>query len=153
MSNEQTIKTLPIKFKKLNESAKVPGYSTDGAACFDLSVLGGGNIDAGASRIFNTGLSFEIPDGFVMLVFSRSGHGFKKNLRLSNCVGVIDSDYRGEVKVKVHNDSSNGVATIEPGERIAQAMVLPIPAVSLEESNQLNDTERAENGFGSTGES
>lgn len=152
MSDIKNIETLPVKFKKLNESAKPPVHSTDGAACFDLSVLGGGNIDAGASRIFNTGLAFQVPGGHVMLVFSRSGHGFKKNLRLSNCVGVIDSDYRGEVKVKIHNDSCNGVATIEPGERIAQAMILPIPAVSLEESEQLNDTERAENGFGSTGE-
>ena len=85
-----------------------------------------------------------------MLVFSRSGHGFNNGLRLANCVGVIDSDYRGQVKAKVHNDS-NTTYQVKAGERIAQAMIVPIALVKFMVVDELSSTERGEGGGGSTG--
>jgi dUTP pyrophosphatase len=85
-----------------------------------------------------------------MLIFSRSGHGFKDALRLSNCVGVIDSDYRGEVMVSLRADGE-ACPKIRTGDRIAQAMILPVPAVEFEEVEDLTETARGAGGFGSTG--
>jgi dUTP pyrophosphatase len=107
-------------------------------------------VAPGRSIVVDTGLAVEIPAGFVMLVFSRSGHGFKSGVRLANSVGVIDSDYRGEVKVKLQNDGSTNFEVM-PGDRVAQAMLLPVPVVSLEWADELSDTERGANGHGSTG--
>lgn len=100
-----------------------------------------------------TGLCFEIPKGYGLFIFSRSGHGFKENTRLSNCVGVIDSDYRGEVKVKFcrDDDKQSPHDYPFPGERIAQAVLLRLPKVEFEEVKEIDETERGENGFGSTG--
>lgn len=99
---------------------------------------------------FDTGLAFEIPPGWVMLIFSRSGHGFKSQTRLANCVGVIDSDYRGQVSVRLTVDAGGGLS-VAHGDRIAQAMLVPIPRVELIEVDELSDTERGAGGFGSTG--
>lgn len=141
-----------IKVKKLVPAAIIPKYATPGAACFDLHSIDSAAVFAGDSRAFKTGLSFEVPQGHVMLIFSRSGHGFKNNIRLSNCTGVIDSDYRGEVQVKLASDDPDGaVFNVVHGDRIAQAMVLPIKQVSFEEVAELSTTERGEGGFGSTG--
>lgn len=153
-------KTIALKIKRLSPRAIPPVYSTEGAGCFDIYVDDtswpytsqehGKGMWAGASMVFNTGWAFEVPKGFVMLVFSRSGHGFgPAGLRLSNCVGVIDSDYRGELKIKLRADD-NGI-NIKPGERIAQAMLVQIPQVILAEVHQLTDTARGEGGLGSTG--
>jgi dUTP pyrophosphatase len=97
-----------------------------------------------------TGLAFEIPEGYVMKVYSRSGHGFKNGIRLANGTGIIDSDYRGEVMVKMHNDGDTAVL-ITAGERIAQAMIEPIQQVSFEVVDELSDTARGSGGLGSTG--
>lgn len=132
---------VPLKIKKLHPEAVVPAYQSFGAACFDLHAA-----TMEDPLTYGTGLAFEIPEGHVMLVFSRSGHGFKFGSHLANAVGVIDSDYRGEVKVKFN--SSNGCY---PGDRIAQAMVLPIPSVQFIEVEEISDTVRGEGGFGSTG--
>jgi dUTP pyrophosphatase len=141
-----------IKVKKLIPEAIIPKYVTPGAACFDLHAIGSAIVYADRSATFRTGLSFEIPAGSVMLIFSRSGHGFKNNVRLANCTGVIDSDYRGEVQVKLTNDDGAGAAfSVVDGDRIAQAMVLPIEQVTFEEVTALSTTERGEGGFGSTG--
>lgn len=95
-----------MKIKKLHPAAVVPTYGTEGAACFDLyAVQPEAEIRVVDTATVRTGLAFEVPQGFVMLVFSRSGHGFKNDVRLANCVGVIDSDYRGELMVKLTNDS------------------------------------------------
>lgn len=142
---------MKVKIKKLNEAAKTPVYSTDGAACFDLHSTGKLIIGPGRSGVTGTGLSFEIPAGFVMLIFSRSGHGFKNGVRLSNCVGVIDSDYRGEVKVKLHNDDQHETFTAEAGERVAQGIILPFLQMQFVETDDLSETKRGEAGFGSTG--
>lgn len=146
---------MQVKIKKLHPDAIVPKYATTGAACFDLNAnLPCGTIDLFTDEAVNigTGLAFEIPQDHVMLVFSRSGHGFKNGVRLSNCVGVIDSDYRGEVIVSLRNDHQEKLLRINPGDRIAQAMILPVQQVSFLVVDELGDTERGAGGFGSTGQ-
>ena len=107
-------------------------------------------ITPGNSANIPIGLAVEIPAGHVMMIFSRSGHGFKNSVRLSNATGVIDSDYRGPLAVSLHNDG-RARFHVRHGERIAQALVLPIPTVSIEEVETLTDTARGAGGFGSTG--
>jgi len=141
---------MQVKIKKLHPDAIIPQYQTTGAACFDIHSLDDGYIIE-KPKTFRTGLSFEIPHGYVMLVFSRSGHGFKQGIRLANCVGVIDSDYRGDLFVKLTPDEPGVYLTVNHGDRIAQAMILPIPLVQLVESDDLSDTARGAGGFGSTG--
>ena len=143
----------------------MPELASKGAACFDLRALLGEHEErvVYTSDTFRTGLHFEIPPGFVMLIFGRSGHGFKNQVRLANCVGVIDSDYRGEVLVKLLRDIPNDGAgshftytvpeplRIRRGDRIAQAMIVKLPVVELALKSELSPTERGDNGFGSTG--
>ena len=143
---------MQVKIKKLHPDAIVPQYATAGAACFDLHARidhTHAYVHQDESFIFDTGLAFEIPQDHVMLVFSRSGHGFKNDVRLANCVGVIDADYRGEVKVKLKSDGNQLI--VKHGDRIAQAMILPVHQVQFEVVNELSDTTRGEGGFGSTG--
>jgi dUTP pyrophosphatase len=163
-----------LKVKRLHPDAVLPKYATEGAACFDLAAVGvhgltmaeteflhrRGYWDDGVAIIggrqhdnsytFRTGLAFEVPPGWVMLIYSRSGHGFKNDVRLSNCVGVIDSDYRGEVSVKLRCDGAANMR-IQGGDRIAQAMLVQVPQVQLVEVDELTDTARGAGGFGSTG--
>ena len=145
---------MKLRILKLHPDAKVPTYATDGAAAFDLHAL---HFEGEPIRVmhrapytFDTGLAFEVPTGYVMLIFSRSGHGFNNDARLANCVGVIDSDYRGEVRVRMTSDGNRDLI-VHDGDRIAQAMLVPIPRVTFEVAEQLSITERGENGFGSTG--
>ena len=140
---------MQVKIKRLHPDAVMPQYGSDGAACFDLHCIGGGYVTS--HQVFDTGLAFEIPEGHVMLVFSRSGHGFKNDTRLSNCVGVIDHDYRGEVKVKLRVDGELGGLAVKHGDRIAQAMIVPYPKVGFIWADELSDTDRGTGGFGSTG--
>lgn len=140
-----------VKVKKLREDAILPVYATDGAACFDLHATEDKDIAPMRARAIPTGLSFEIPSGWAMLIYSRSGHAFKNGVRLGNCVGVIDSDYRGEVQVILHNDRDDCVFRVNPGDRIAQAMLIPVPCVALVEATDLSETDRGAGGFGSTG--
>lgn len=157
---------MQLKFKKLHPAAITPKYATHGAACFDLHAFTGGfasDVSPCDAVTFSTGLSFEIPDGYAMLIFSRSGHGFKNDVRLSNCVGVIDADYRGEVKVKLRNDQCFGSffdgqaeskhtrLVVNHGDRIAQAMIVPYPRIEFIEADALTETKRGTGGFGSTG--
>lgn len=142
-----------LKFKKLQPDAFTPQYASEGAACFDLNATLDGPVnltEASQAVVIPTHLSFEIPEDHVMLVFSRSGHGFKNGVRLANCVGVIDSDYRGEVMVKLAKDTT-GSLVINHGDRIAQALVLPVQRVHLVEASELSETARGEKGLGSTG--
>ena len=141
---------MKLKIRKLYLGAMVPTYGTDGSAAFDLSTCNGETIHGFGCKVFGTGLAVEVPDGHVMLLFSRSGHGFSRDLRLSNAVGVIDSDYRGEVMVKLRNDGPQE-QRIERGERIAQALVLPVARCDFELVEELSSTERGAGGFGSTG--
>lgn len=139
-----------IHFKRLHPCAQAPVRATVGAACFDLKTIEAGDVPAHGAHTFRTGLAFEVPPGHVMLIYSRSGHGFKHGLRLSNAVGVIDADYRGEVMVRIQNDKAVSFG-FESGDRIAQAMIVPLPAMELVEVDALSGTERGTGGFGSTG--
>lgn len=141
--------------KRLTDTAILPSFASAGAACFDLhadlkSEDGCEQIIFSYEHIFRTGLAFDIPEGYALMVYSRSGHGFKNDVRLANCVGVIDSDYTGEVKVKITIDN-DGSFTVNHGDRIAQAMLIKLPSVQLVEVDELKTTERGANGFGSTG--
>lgn len=138
----------PVTVKVMGGDAPAP--ATEGAACFDIRAGEDQIVAAGTRRAIGTGLAFEIPPGFAMLVFSRSGHGFKLGVSLANCVGVIDSDYRGELLVCLRNDGDH-VLRINKGDRIAQGMVLPVPVVHLVLANSLGETARGINGIGSTG--
>lgn len=144
-----------LKIQKLHPDAKIPVFATEGAACFDLHAMIPSGLNTLVSKNFHrtlrTGLAFEIPPGWAMLIFSRSGHGFMRDIRLANCVGVIDSDYRGEVMVKLVCDKVGSELVIECGDRIAQAMLIQVPRPALEAVEELSSTERGAGGFGSTG--
>lgn len=145
---------MKVKIKKCREGAVIPQYSTVGAACFDLCAVLDEDIFVHDTypAIITTGLQFDIPEGYALMVYSRSGHGFKSDVRLSNCVGVIDSDYRGELMVKLTQDSESWSGfRVSSGDRIAQAMIIPVGRVSFEEVDTLSDTVRGDGGFGSTG--
>lgn len=146
---------MKVKFKKLHPGAMAPEYATDGSGCFDFFAPHAVVYAPfpGMPVTVRTGLAVEIPEGHVMLIFSRSGHGFKHDVRLANCVGVIDSDYRGEIQVKLTADEPTGapVLTFEKGGRIAQGLIVPFPRIEFVEVDELTDTERGANGFGSTG--
>lgn len=151
---------MKLRILKLHPEARVPQYATEGAACFDLhAVIESACMEAEPRYTepvtTRTGLAFEVPAGHVMLIFSRSGHGFNHDTRLANCVGVIDSDYRGEVQVKLTRDPRDEfVPTLrfQHGDRIAQALILPIPRVEFEVVEELTTTDRGAGGFGSTGQ-
>ena len=141
---------LKVKIKKLNEDALIPTYSKDGDAGMDL-VATSKSFDTDANVVYGTGLAFEIPKGFVGLLFPRSSNA-KKELLLSNSVGVLDSGYRGEVMFKFKFSNCNySENTYEIGERIGQIIILPYPQIEFEEAEELSETERGNGGYGSTG--
>jgi len=153
---------MKLRILKLHPNAKVPTYATDGAGCFDLyaaTVDGkqhiGATVTHGFPIVCGTGLAFEVPEGWVLEVHSRSGQGFNFDVRLANCEGQIDSDYRGEVMVKLtadfNHDDNAPTYFVKPGDRIAQARLAPAPRVEFEVAEQLSLTERGAGGFGSTG--
>lgn len=143
---------LDIKLKKLDERAVIPTYGTEFSAGADLyAVLSEPiTVNPGETVMVHTGLAFEIPEGYAGFVFARSGLASKKGLAPANKVGVIDSDYRGEVMAALFNHSDSPV-TIVHGERIAQIVFLPYAAARFSFDDELCDTERGEGGFGSTG--
>lgn len=147
---------MELKVKRLNPRAQLPEYMTEGAAGFDVrAIIDEGDkrqVAHGASVKFRTGLAFEVPEGHVMLAFSRSGMGFNHDLRLSNCVGVIDSDYRGELFVKLAYDGrDNSSYIVSDQERVLQCVVLESKQFKIVEVDELSETVRGENGSGSTG--
>ena len=142
---------MKVKIKKLHSNAVIPTYSKDGDAGMDL-VATSINFD-GTQVTYGTGLSMEIPEGFVGLVFPRSSIR-KTDLSLSNSVGVIDSGYRGEIQATFNQrslSSQSGSFLYGVGDRIMQIIIVPYPPIEFEEVNELNNTERGEGGFGSTG--
>ena len=141
-----------VKFVKLDPRAKTPTYGTEFSAGADLYAIAGGEklIKAGETQFVSTGLSIEIPTGYVGLVYARSGLACKKGLAPANKVGVIDSDYRGEIMVALHNHSAQDL-TVADGERIAQLVIAPYIKAEFEEVGDLSVTDRGVNGFGSTG--
>jgi dUTP pyrophosphatase len=143
---------IKVNFKKLNDDAIKPTYGTEFAAGADLYACEGGEVTiaAGETKLIHTGLSLEIPEGYAGLIYARSGIATKRGLAPANKVGVIDSDYRGEIMVSLHNHSTEA-QTIADGERIAQLVITPFLKVEYTETDTLSDTVRGEGGFGSTG--
>ena len=141
-----------IKFKRLTETAIVPTRGSAQAAGLDLYADTEKDIRMFPGEVveFFIGLALEIPDGFFGAVYPRSGLATRLGLRLSNCVGVIDSDYRGNIGVPLRNDSRK-VVTVKAHERIAQIIIQECPYVVLTEAQELSETKRGECGFGSTG--
>ena len=142
-----------MKIKKLNPNAKIPTRGSEEAAGLDLYAcidIGYIEIMPHSSVMIDTGIAIAIPKGNFGGIYARSGLACKRGLRPANCVGVIDSDYRGEVKVCLQNDSSEW-QKIYSGERIAQLIIQPYTDVELTEVDELDDTERGKGGFGSSG--
>ena len=141
-----------VKVKKLYENAKLPVYGTefsagaDLCACLDAPVT----LQPGETRLISIGIAMEIPAGYAGLVYARSGLASKRGLAPANKVGVVDSDYRGEFFVPLHNHGA-APQTIEPGDRIAQMILTPYLTANFIEADTLSDTVRGEGGFGSTG--
>ncbi len=153
-----------LKIKRYADDVKSPVYSTKGAACFDVHAYthkGERDFDVGIyeeeTAVFGTGLFFEIPEGKALMVYSRSGQGFNNDVSLSNCVGVIDSDYTGELMIKLRKEKNPddnwniGYFQVSNGDRIAQCMLVDAPQVEFEFVTELHQTERADKGLGSTG--
>lgn len=147
------MKHVSVKIKKLSPDAILPKYGTPYAAgadlyaCMDEDVL---VIESGETKFVHTGLSIELPEGTVGLVYARSGLASKRGIAPANKVGVVDSDYRGEIMVAMHNHSLLP-QSIEKGERVAQLVVAPYLTADFEEVDELAESERGISGFGSTG--
>lgn len=132
---------------KLNPKAKIPKFESDGAACFDVVAIGREGC------VYSTGLAFEIPEGYHLKFYSRSSHGFRDDIRLSNCTAIIDSDYKGEVKLKLAFDGPPSYHPDWPmaGDRLAQAMLVKNVKTEIIEVFEQTESERGNGGFGSTG--
>ena len=141
-----------IKYQKLNELAHEPTRGSAAAAGYDLYAATDSSIAIPAHTTIKigTGLAFELPDNTFTAIFARSGLATKQGLRPANCVGVCDSDYRGEYVVALHNDT-NVEQVVQPGDRIAQMILLPYIPMIFEETQNLSETDRGSDGFGSTG--
>ena len=141
-----------MRVKKLRENAIIPTYGSSDAAgadlyaCLDADVT----IEPGKTVFIPTGLAMEVPKGYAGLIYARSSMGTKRGLAPANKVGVVDSDYRGEVMVALHNHGQQS-QVVAHGERIAQLLVTPVLAPAFEECDDLTDTQRGTGGFGSTG--
>lgn len=142
-----------LKVKRLEHCKDLPRYATPGSAGMDLTaaISEPFTLQAGDRYAMPTGIIIEVPEGYEAQVRPRSGLAFKAGISLTNCVGTIDSDYRGEVKVLLINHGK-AAYTFEPGERIAQLLVTPVPKIDLVEVDELSQNdERGAGGFGSTG--
>ncbi len=143
---------MKIEVKKLTETAVMPTRGSSEAAGYDLyaDLAEPAVIPPHETRMIGTGLAMEIPKGYFGAIFARSGLALKESLRPANCVGVVDSDYRGPFMIAVHNDGETE-RVITHGTRIAQMVVIPYLSVDFEEAEELDETERGAGGFGSTG--
>jgi len=143
---------LLMRIALAHKDAKAPAYATDGSGCFDLFTPSSAHLNAGQAVTIDLGLIVEIPEGWMMDIFSRSGHGFNHDVMLANAVGQIDSDYRGTVKVRLRSLGDKHLQ-INAGDRIAQARLIPVPKVVFEvvDAEDLSVTARGQGGLGSTG--
>lgn len=141
-----------VKIKKLNDNAVIPSYGTEFAAGADLYVVSDNDIviEPHKTVIAHTGVALEIPNGLVGLIFARSGLATKSGIAPANKVGVIDSDYRGEIMVPLYNHTDD-TKTVKNGERVAQLVLVPYISAEFEICDDFSSTERGEGGFGSTG--
>jgi len=144
-----------MKIKKMRPDAKIPVRSTQGAAGYDLCACLDAPVTVAPGRIVKvpTGIAIQLPGpDTVALIFGRSGLGLKHGIMPANAVGVVDSDYRGEIMVGLLNNGQEPYE-VQPGERVAQMVIVPILTPQLEEVPELEDTQRGTGGFGSTGRS
>lgn len=141
-----------ISVKLLRPGARIPTYGTEASAGADLYACMQDKVEVGPGQsvMIPTGIAMEIPKGYAGLVFARSSMGAKRGLAPANKVGVIDSDYRGEIRVVLHNHSGEP-QSVEPGERVAQLLIVPVFTPGFQETEKLSDTSRGAGGFGSTG--
>ena len=144
---------MDVRFKKVNDLAKIPTRGSKFSAGYDLYAATDEDIQIPPHSTvkIGTGLAMELPVGWFGAIFARSGIATKRGLRPANCVGVVDADFRNEVLVALHNDTSETM-TVQAGERIAQLVILPYQDIDFKEVNELHDTDRGMGGFGSTGE-
>lgn len=143
---------MKVNFRKLNDKAVVPTYGSPYAAGADLYACIDGEVTVAphTTAVIPTGLALELPLGYAGLIYARSGLATKKGLAPANKVGVVDCDYRGEVKVALHNHGE-AAQTVAPGERIAQLVIAPYITAEFVQAEELSETVRGEGGFGSTG--
>lgn len=143
---------MKVQIKKLNSDAKLPVYGSSYAAGADLFACTDGDvtIEPHKTAMIPTGFAMELPEGYAGFIYARSGLASKKGLAPANKVGVVDCDYRGEVKVALHNHGETA-QTVSRGERIAQLVIAPYVTAQFEEAEELSGTERGAGGFGSTG--
>ena len=141
-----------VNIKKLDDRAVIPTYGSEFSAGADLYACEDGDIAIapGETRLIHTGIALEIPCGYVGLIYARSGLATKRGLAPANKVGVVDSDYRGEVCVALHNHSGES-RTVKHGDRVAQMVITPYLTATFLETDDLSDTSRGAGGFGSTG--
>ena len=141
-----------VKIKVLREGAAVPKIATAGSAAADLCACINEEIviAPGKTALLPTGFAMAVPQGFAAFIFARSGLGIKHGIAPANCVGVIDSDYRGEVCVGLHTYATEEY-TVNPGDRVAQMAIMPVAAANFVVAKELDDTDRGAGGFGSTG--
>ncbi len=153
---------MKIRIKKLHEDAIIPRYQTNGSSGFDLHALEDVKISPGETKLVRTGLAFDIGPGYELQVRPRSGLSLKTDLRVANAPGTVDADFRGEVCVIMTNTGKNNefvsdakmflnAYQIKKGDRIAQGVVCPVMQADIEVVDYLNETERGDGGFGSTG--
>jgi dUTP pyrophosphatase len=140
---------MKVNIKKISENAVIPSYAKEGDAGLDLVATSIVNEEA-FQITYGLGVAMEIPEGFVGLVFPRSSIR-KYDLSLTNCVGVIDSGYRGELQATFRKERGVASRKYEVGDKICQIMIIPYPPIEFNEVNELSDTERGDGGFGSTG--
>lgn len=141
-----------VRIRKLSDNAIIPTYGTPYAAGADLYALADEDITIFPHETYlvHTGVAVEIPEGLVGLIFARSGLALKQGLAPANKVGVIDSDYRGELRVSLHNHT-NEPKTVKSGDRVAQLVLIPYIKADFELTDEFTETERGTKGFGSTG--
>ena len=154
---------MDVKIKRLSETATIPSYAHENDAGMDLyvdlhplqedieaEVESYCLINPHSTTMISCGFAIAIPEGYFGGIYARSGLASKQSLRPANCVGVVDSSYRGEVMVALHNDSDE-IQEIKHGQRIAQMLIQPVVSVTLEQVEELDETERGNGGFGSSG--
>lgn len=145
--------SLQVKVKKLNDNAILPAQADSGSAGMDLTATTEKLVVEGSVSYveYGTGLALEIPEGYMGLIFPRSSISSSTTLVLANAVGVVDSSYRGEVKLRFKSLVPMGAKKYKIGERVGQLIIVPYPKIQLVEVDELNDTQRGQGGFGSSG--
>lgn len=143
--------SLDVLIKKVNKCGEIPKYTREGDGALDLKSCDDYIIAPGERKLIDIGISIAIPDGYCALVLPRSGNAIKHGITLPNAPGLIDSNYRGEIKVPLINHDKSKEFRVNKGDRIAQLLIIEYPKINFIEVEELDNTSRGENGFGSSG--